>query len=344
LYVEEHPAIQAAVALVRHAGAGQDRVMGARSVVGSILLVIPLVVSCSTRSPERGPAATEDAAPVRDPATPGASTPAPAAGAEQPGPPPGPPVDITWRLVPTRMEGALELTDQNGGTRSEVFSASLPLGCERVQNARGALLAARCMGSLVGPNGAVQLTARRSPKELIISATGPLAGVAAGLPASKSGAEAKGTQILARIPRPPDTRTVRPRAGASDAARPGELLLDWSFATYDDVHVVIERPGASEDQTEAKPEDKPEAKPGTKIDRFVTELAGCDPTAPVPALPEGITVALACRHRGRTAILTARSQPGHVLVVHTVSGDGLERHQVDAQEIPLPALPVAETP
>jgi hypothetical protein len=316
--------------------------MGVRSVVGSILLVIPLVASCSTRSPERGPAATEDAAPVRDPATPGASTPAPAADAEQS----GLPVDITWNLVPTRMEGALELTDQNG-TRSEVFSATLPLGCERVQSTRGALLAARCMGSLESPNGAVQLTARRSPKELIISATGPLAGVAAGLPAGKSGVEAKGTQILARIQLSPDTRTVRPRTGTTDAARPGELLLDWSFASYHDVHVVIERPGASEDQAEAKPEAteaKPGAEPGTKIDQFVTELAGCDPTAPVPALSEGITVALACRHRGRTAILTARSQPGYVLVVHTVSGDGLERHQVDAQEIPWTALPAAQAP
>ena len=317
--------------------------MGARSVVGSILLVIWFVASCSTRSSERGPAAAEDAAPVRDPATPGASTPAPAAGAE----PSGLPVDITWNLVPTRMEGALDLTDQNG-TRSEVFSAMLPLGCERVQNARGALLAARCMGSLVGPAGAVQLTARRSSKELIISATGPLAGVAAGLPVSKSGAEAKGPQILARIPLPPDTRTVRPRTATTDAARPGELLLDWSFATYDDVHVVIERPGVPEDPAEAKPAAKPgaraEAKPGAKIDQFVTELAGCDPTAPVPSLPEGITAALACRHRGRTAILTARSQRGYVLVVHTVSGEGLEQHQVDAQEIPLPALPAAETP
>jgi hypothetical protein len=305
--------------------------MGARSVVGSIFLVIPFVASCSSRSSERGPAATEDAAPVRDPGTPGASTPAPAAGAEQS----GPPVAITWNLVPTRMEGALELTDPNGGTRSEVFTATLPLGCERVQSARGALLAARCMGSLVGPAGAVQLTAKRSPKELIISATGPLAGVAAGLPLGKSGAEPKGTQILARIPLPPDTRTVRARTSATDAARPGELLLDWSFATYHDVHVVIERPGAP---------DNPDARPAAKSDQFITELAGCDPTAPVPALPEGITVALACRHRGRTAILTARSQPGYVLVVHTVSGDGLERHQVDAQEIPLPALPAAETP
>jgi hypothetical protein len=318
--------------------------MGARSVVGSILLVIPFVASCSSRSSERGPAATEDAAPVRDQGTPGASTPAPAVAAEQS----GPPVDITWNLVPTRMEGALELTDPNGGTRSEVFTATLPLGCERVQNARGALLAARCMGSLVGPAGAVQLTAKRSPKELIISATGPLAGVAAGLPLGKSGAEPKGTQILARIPLPADTRTIRARTSATDTARPGELLLDWSFADYHDVHVVIERPGAP-DKPEAKPEATPPeatpgAKPEAKVDRFVTELAGCDPTAPVPALPEGITVALACRHRGRTAILTARSQPGYVLVVHTVSGDGLERHQVDAQEIPLPALPAAETP
>ncbi|HWN69781.1 MAG TPA: hypothetical protein VNM90_19195, partial [Haliangium sp.] len=229
--------------------------------------------------------------------------------------------------------GALEWTDAKG-QRSEGFSATLPLGCARTPEARGVLLSAQCTGA----DGAVQLTAQRSQKEVIISASGPAAGksspVAPG--ADSAGKAAQGARILARIPLSPDTRTIRPRAGATDAARVGELLLDWSFATYHDVHVVIERPGA--------PEAKLEARPEANIDEFITELAGCEQPGQAPAQPQGAAATLACRHRGSTATLTATSRPGVVIVTHTVSGEGLEQHQVDSREIPLPALPAAGTP
>lgn len=310
--------------------------MSARSVAGSIFLFPLCLAACSTRSPEREPETAEATAPPRDQAsaTPGASAPAATEPATDQ---PVPPVDITWKLVPTRTEGALEIIDASGG-RSEVFSASLPLGCARSPEPRGVLLAAQCTGT----SGTVQLTVRRARKELTIegSGMGSVTGLATlgkqGATDTGSAPGAQGAQILARIPLTPDMRTIRPRASATDAAKTGELLLDWSFAPYHDVHVVIERTGAAK----ARPEASPEA----TVDEFITELPGCEQPAPARALAQGQVAEMVCRHRGRTATLTARPQPGAVLAEHTVSGEGLEQHQVDAREIPLPAKPPAGTP
>ncbi|HWN69186.1 MAG TPA: hypothetical protein VNM90_16215, partial [Haliangium sp.] len=76
--------------------------MDARSVVGSIFLVLSLVAACSARSSERGSAAGEDAAGARDPAMAAAGASAPAAEAPAAADQPAPDVDITWKLVPTR--------------------------------------------------------------------------------------------------------------------------------------------------------------------------------------------------------------------------------------------------
>lgn len=265
-----------------------------------------LLAACNTRSAEAPPAASNEttpapgastaAAPGQDQATGAAPAQADAAAAEI-----GPPVTISWRLAPTRTEGALVLVDASG-TRSEVFSAELPLDCA-AQPARGALLSAQCTGG----GAAVRITARQARQEIEISTT----------------ATGKKAEVLKRIPLPAGVRTVRAQTSPTDAAKAGELLVAWSFAPYRDVHVRVER-------TEPVP---------ASVEQFVAELVGCPAEAPPPASAGAST--LVCQHRGRTATLTARRQPDAVTVTHTVSGDGLEQHQVEELVI---ALPAAEAP
>jgi hypothetical protein len=208
----------------------------------------------------------------------------------------GPPVAIHWRLAPTRTEGALVLVDA-GGARSEVFSAELPLACS-AQPARGALLGAQCTGG----GATVRISARQAGKEIEISTT----------------ATGKKAEVLKRIALPAGAGKVRPQTSPTDAPRAGELLVGWSFAPYRDVHVRVER-------SEPVP---------ASVEQFIAELVGCPAEAPPPAT-EGVS-ALACQHRGRTATLSARRQPGAVTVTHTVSGEGLEQHQVEELVIALP--------
>jgi hypothetical protein len=260
--------------------------MGARTCLG---LIVVFVAACGTRSSENVAPAPEDAAPKREPADASQAT------------EPAPQVDVTWRLVPTRTQGALAFVDEQSGRRSEVFNAALPLECTSAKPTRGALLAARCTGK----DAPLSLTARRSQQEVIVTAgTG------------------KKTEIVGRVPLPAGVRTVRARTGADDVARAGELLIDWSFTPYHDVHAVITKPGP----------------PPASVEQFIAELIGCEPGAPAAAAQD-VLATLTCRHRDRTETLSARLQPGFVLVVHTASGEGLEQHQIDAQEIPLPKTP-----
>ena len=275
----------------------------ARSI--GLLLVL---VACNTRSPETPPAATT--APARDEGTaasaaaPGAAATSPdtatpgtgsAAGAAET----GPPVVLTWRLVPTRTEGALVLVDASG-TRSEVFNADLPRACTSAQPARGTLLTAQCTGEAV-----VRVSARQVRQEIEIASV-PGAG--------------KKAEILKRIPLPAGVRKVRAQTSPTDAAGAGELLVGWSFTPYQDVSVRIETTGPTP----------------ASVEQFVAELVGCPAEAPPPT-QDVAQAALVCQHRGRTAKLSARRQPGSVAVAHTISGDGLEQHQVEELMIALPA-------
>lgn len=265
-----------------------------------------LLAACNTRSADTPPAASNEttpapgastaAAPGQDQATGTAPAQADAAAAEV-----GPPVTISWRLAPTRTEGALVLVDASG-TRSEVFHGDLPLDCT-AQPARGALLSAQCTGG----GAAVRISARQAGKEIEISTT----------PAGKK------AEVLKRIALPAGAGKVRAQTSPTDAAKPGELLIGWSFAPYRDVHVRIER-------TEPVP---------ASVEQFVAELIGCPADAPPPAT-EGVST-LACQHRGQTTTLTTRRQPGAVTVAQTVSGEGVQQHQVEELVVPLPG---AEAP
>lgn len=277
----------------------------ARSSIGLLLVL----VACNTRSAETPPAASGDTArgevgTVQSPGTgttPGAAaTPEPAQGSEEATAEAGPPVTISWRLVPTRTEGALVLVDASG-TRTEVFGAELPLDCTSAKPARGALLAAECKGA----GATVGISARQARQEIEI--------------ASMAGAGKK-AEVLKRSPLPAGVRTARAQTSPTDAAKAGEVLVGWSFTPYRDVHVRVER-------TEPVP---------ASVEQFVAELAGCPAEAPPPT-QEVAQAALVCQHRGQTATLSARRQPGVVAVAHTVSGDGLEQHQVEELVIALPA-------
>jgi hypothetical protein len=276
--------------------------LNARSI--GLLLVL---VACNTRSPETPPA--EATAPARDDGT-AASAAAPSAATATPGAgqaqgsaanaaETGPPVVIAWRLVPTRTEGALVLVDASG-TRSEVFNADLPRECTSAQAARGTLLTAQCTGE-----AAVRVSARQVRQEIEIASI-PSAG--------------KKTEILKRIPLPAGVRKVRAQTSPTDATGAGELLVGWSFTPYQDVSVRVETTGPV---------------PGS-VEQFVAELIGCPAEAPSPT-QEVAQAALVCQHRGRTAKLSARRQPGAVAVAHTISGDGLEQHQIEELVIALPA-------
>ena len=279
--------------------------LNARSI--GLLLVL---VACNTRSPETPPAEATDTA--RDDGT-AASAGAPSAAAATPGAGPaqgsaagaagaaetGPPVLITWRLVPTRTEGALMLVDASG-TRSEVFNADLPRACTSAQAARGTLLTAQCTGEAV-----VRISARQVRQEIEIASV-PGAG--------------KKAEVLKRIPLPAGVRKVRAQTSPTDAAGAGELLVGWSFTPYQDVSVRIETTGPAP----------------ASVEQFVAELVGCPAEAPPPT-QDVAQAALVCQHRGRTAKLSARQQPGSVAVAHTISGDGLEQHQIEELVIALPA-------
>jgi hypothetical protein len=277
----------------------------ARSI--GLLLVL---AACNTRSPEPSPAeataparddgtAASAAAPSPDTATPGAGEAQGSEASAAKAAETGPPVVIAWRLVPTRTEGALVLVDASG-TRSEVFHADLPRECTSAQAARSALLTAQCTGA-----DTVRVSARQVRQEIEIASI-PSAG--------------KKAEILKRIPLPAGVRKVRAQTSPTDAAGAGELLVAWAFTPYRDVSVRIETTGPAP----------------ASVEQFVAELVGCPAEAPPPT--QDLTqAALVCQHRGRTATLSARRQPGAVAVAHTVSGDGLEQHQVEELVIALPA-------
>lgn len=285
--------------------------LNARSI--GLLLVL---VACNTRSPETPPAEATDTDMARDDGT-AASAAAPSAATATPGAGPaqgseasaagaaetGPPVVLAWRLVPTRTEGALVLVNASG-TRSEVFNADLPRECTSAQAARGTLLTAQCTGE-----AAVRVSARQVRQEIEIESI-PSAG--------------KKAEILERIPLPAGVRKVRAQTSPTDAPGAGELLVGWSFTPYRDVSVRIETTGPSP----------------ASVEQFVAELVGCPAEAP-PSTQDVAQAALVCQHRGKTATLSARRQPGAVTVAHTISGDGLEQHQIEELVI---ALPAAEAP
>jgi hypothetical protein len=290
------------------------RTLTACSSIGLLLAL----VACNTRTSETPPAsetaaggetgtapnATPSTAPSPDTGTTPGTAATPTQGSEEAAAEAGPPVTISWRLVPTRTEGALVIA-QASGTSAEVFSAELPLDCTSAKPARGALLTAECTGA----GATVRISARQVRQEIEI--------------ASMAGAGKK-AEVLKRIALPAGVRTARAQTSPTDAAKAGEVLVGWSFTPYRDVHVRVER-------TEPVP---------ASVEQFVAELAGCPAEAPPPT-QEVKQAALVCQHRGQTATLSARRQPGIVAVAHTVSGEGLEQHQVEELVIALPASDTA---